>query len=345
LIHRINDNHGAANASRFRDKHLAPFSAHSIWNMPIGHKARYRPANFRAAKFTGGDTDYYIVTDLQDPLVPWYNPGNWGIGRCTGKELNGYLRVPHDLIVPDATADQTPNNAAAFLQPDGRTLVQTNPLARCEAGGPVYGYPTPGYPETFEDIYGLGITGGHGGSGLSSIGGTIRQGELLPSTGAIRHVLKINVYAHRYLYHQPPGYRWPAVRSDDYAFKADNPDRYGGDNSALVMGALLAIPPTIKAVDLGLKTDPAKKLFYALQDYGAYIVDDTAWDAYAICIENGVESEFEQAYGYSFASDAGDFHDDFNRLVQALQIVDNNTAESLGGGGRPRQPLALPIGN
>ena len=35
--------------------------------------------------------------------------------------------------------------------------------------------------------------GAHGGSGLSSIGGTIRLGELVPG-GVIRHALKINPY-------------------------------------------------------------------------------------------------------------------------------------------------------
>jgi hypothetical protein len=313
------NNHEAAHPIQLRDKHRSPFAANSIWNMPIGSNARYSAANFQAAHYTGGDTDYYIITTDADPIVPWYNPGNWGVGRCKGKVLNGYLRVPADLIVPDATATETPNNAAAFLQPDGRTLIQTNPLARCRSKEAVYGYTTPGYPQRLEDIYGTGITGGHGGSGLSSIGGTIRRGELLPSSGSIRHVLKVNVQAHRYLYHEPPGYRWPAVRSDSYAFDSKSPIRYEGRNSALVMGTLLAIPPRVRSSSLKLKTIVAKQLFDTLQNYGAYIVDDSAWDAYAIAIENGVETEFEQVYGYPFAADSGDFHDDINRLFQALR--------------------------
>jgi hypothetical protein len=96
---------------------------------------------------------------------------------------------------------------------------------------------------------------------------------------------------------------------------------------------------------LKLKTIVAKQLFDTLQNYGAYIVDDSAWDAYAIAIENGVETEFEQVYGYPFAADSGDFHDDINRLFQALQIVDNNSSKTIGGGGNPRRALAPPIGN
>ena len=254
--------------------------------------------------------------------------------------------MPNNLIVPDATENYQPNNAFAFLQPDGYTLIQGTALARCEAGGPVFGYAAPGYYRGhLENICGSGITGGQGGSGLSSIGGTIRLGELLPSSGPIRHALKLNLYAHRYLYASPPGFRWPAIKADAYAFNDSSLRRYGGDNPSLVMGSLLAVPPTIQEQDLGLQTLAGQKLFQALQDYGGYIADDTARDAYAIAIETGVTEEFEATYGYSFRTRSGAFFEDVNRLFQTLHIVDNNSAEAIGGGGTPRQPLAPPIGN
>jgi hypothetical protein len=334
-----------ATTPALRDKNLAPFASDSIWNMPLGRNAVYRDADLQPARYTGSEVDYYFVTTEKDPIVPWYNPGNWGVGRNTGKVLNGYLRVPRTLIVPDATPVETPNNAVAFLQPDGQTLVQMTALTRTKIGGPIYGYTTPGYPKTFENIYGSGITGGHGGSGLSSIGGTIRRGELLPSSANIKHALKINVQASRYLYNKAPGYRWPAIRADAYAFNPNSSARYGGSNSALVMGSLLAIPPAITAASLSLKTQPARKLLYALKYYGAYIADDTAWESFAIATEKGVDQEFEQAYGYSFGAYAGDFHDDINRLFGALQVVDNNGPQSIGGDGRRRRALAPAIGN
>lgn len=310
--------------------------------MPIGSNAQYVPANIGKAYWISPEINYYIVTENNDAVVNWYFPQNWGVGRCErGGKLLGKVRVPNDLIVPDATETRTPNNAAAFLDPDGRTLIQMNPLARCEAGGPVFGHPTPAE----EDIYGLGITGGQGGSGLSSIGGTIRLGELLPDAPPIRHTLKLLVYAHQYLYKEPPGYRWPAVRADAYAFDPNRKSRYDGSNPNLVMGSLLAIPPSVTEDSLGLKTIPGKKLFHALQDYGGYIVDDTAWDNHAIAVENGVEDEFLSAYGYEFDGNSGDFYEDVNRLFQALYVVNNNGPHSIGGGGTPRQPLAPPIGN
>ena len=332
-----------------RDKHLQPFSCDSIWNMPIGADAKYVPAEIEPAGYVSGDVDYYIVTTKSDPLVPWYNPSSWMTGRCSdkGKGRNGYLHVPQDLIVPDATNTKTPNNSAAFLQPDGKTLIQMSPLARCAKGGAVFGYVAPSYPHYHENIYGQGITGGHAGSGLSSIGGTLRLGELI-SPQPIRHALKLELYANQYLYHQPPGFRWPAVRADIYAYNNyydKGKMQYGGSNPALVMGSLLAIPPQVTLKSLKLQTVPGRKLFFTLQNYGGYIVDDTLWDNHAIAVEKGVMAEFAAKYNYSFNTDSGAWFDDVNRLFQALQIVDNNGPNNIGGGGKSLQPLTTAIGN
>ena len=317
--------------------------------MPIGTNAKYVTAQIKPAGYISGDVDYYIVTTESDPLVPWYNPESWLKGRCSnlGKGRNGYLHVPQNLIVPDATESETPNNSAAFLQPDGKTLIQMSPLARCETGGTVFGYVAPSYPHYHENIYGQGITGGHAGSGLSSIGGTIRLGELVDEQ-PIHHALKLEVYANQYLYHQPPGFRWPAVRADIYAYNDyydEGKMQYGGDNPALVMGSLLAIPPEVKIESLQLNTIPGRKLFFALQNYGGYLVDDTLWDNHAIAIEHGAMEEFSAKYHYSFDTDSGAFFDDINQLFQALQIVDNNRPDNIGGGGKPLQPLTTAIAN
>ncbi|MFC1635343.1 hypothetical protein ACFL5Z_10920 [Planctomycetota bacterium] len=51
------------------------------------------------------------------------------------------------------------------------------------------------------------------------------------------------------------------------------------------MGALLALPATMDLDSLGLETRPARILAEAFQNYRAYIVDDTAWDVYALVTE------------------------------------------------------------
>jgi hypothetical protein len=111
------------------------------------------------------------------------------------------------------------------------------------------------------------------------------------------------------------------------------------------MGSLLAIPPSIKERSLRLKTAPGKKLFHVLQDYGGYIVDDTAWHNHAIAIEKDAQEEFTTTYSYRFDGNSGAFYDDVNKLFQALYIVNNNSPNTVGGGGSPRQPLAPSIGN
>lgn len=326
------------NAPTSRDKFLWPFSSDSIWNMPIGSDAQYQPARIKSAPRLRSDEEYFFELKGDDPRQPVYAPGSWK-KRCKGKKksMKISLPVPDDLIIPDAEKGKTPNNASAFLMPDGKTLVQLEPLARCEPGGPIYGWRY--FPNV--DIYTAGIGGAHFGSGLSSIGGSIRDGELV-GDGPIRHALKINLWGKKYLYYSKgtPGYRWPADRADKYAAK-----QYGGKNPELVQGSLLAIPPDITVSSLGLKTQPAKKLFHAFQDYGAYVVDDTAWNAHAIPLEHSVLKEFRRTYGYSFNTSEGPFFDDVIKLFTELSVVSNNTPESVGGGGTPRAPLAPPIRN
>lgn len=322
-----------------RDKFLAPFSSTSPWNMPIGANAQYIEANIGKAGYAGADKEYFYILKAGDPLRPVYAPGTWGEGRCTGTQSMGIsLPIPDDLIVQDATSKpySTPNNASAFLMPDGKTLVQLEPLARCQPGGSIYGWR---YPDV--DIYGEGIGGAHFGSGLSSIGGSIRKGELT-NNQPIRHALKVNIWGEKYLYHSQsnPGFRWPADRADA---KAAN--QYHGKNPALVQGSLLAIPASTTQESLNLQTPAAKKLFHALQDYGAYVADDAGWDAHYIDMDKGVIDEFRSSFGYDFEGSGGQFYDDFMKLFQALHIVDNNKASSVGGGGTPRAALAPPIGD
>jgi len=317
-----------------RKKFVWPFSSKSPWNMPIGSNANYVPANIQQAYFAGADEEYISKINANDPVRSVYAPGAWGPGRCTGTTSQGTMQFPNNLIVPDATTTSTPNNSSAFLMPDGKNIVQLNPLARCKVGSNVYGW-----RDANVDIYGDGISGSHGGSGLSAIGGSVRLGELTGSA-PIRHALKIELWAQKYYYYAGAnsGYRWPADRADNYAA-----DAYHGTNSSLVQGSLLAIPPTVTESSLGLQTKAGRKLFHALQDYGAYVVDDSAWDCHSMAVEKGVIEQFRNSFGYDFQGTNGMFYDDYMKLFKALAIVDNNKPSRVGGGGNPRAPLAPPI--
>jgi len=311
-----------------------PFNQDSIWNIPIGSKAIYKPAKLKTGSYTSSDVELLYKVTKEDPVTRLYAPGSWK-NRCSGtKSPTGnpadeiYIRFPKNKIVPDANPPHTPNNVTSILQPNGKTIVAVAPLARCKSGGPVYGW----YFGK-ENLLGKGITGGHGGSQLSGIGGTIRVGELT-SNEPISHVLKINVWGNKYLKYnkqdKSPGYRWPARVADSYAEK-----RYKGTEPQFQMGSLLAIPKNVTPQSINIKSKPALKLFYALQNYGAYVVDDTAWNITAINLQEGVMSEFKQKYGYKFQTNDRNspWFKEYYALVESLHIITNSTPKSIGGGG------------
>jgi hypothetical protein len=88
-----------------------------------------------------------------------------------------------------------------------------------------------------------------------------------------------------------------------------------------------------------------------LQNYGAYIVDNTGGADVAVSVQEGPEgsfqAQFQADYGYTFQQVVGNntspWVRDWQKLLQALWVVDNNGPTSIGGGGTPRQPLAPPF--
>ncbi|MFC4149999.1 hypothetical protein ACFO0M_27415 [Micromonospora mangrovi] len=340
---------GATAGSRYlpvpasRSKLTWPFAAGSIWNTPIGSGARYVPVRI-GSKGLGTDEDWFVVTSARDPQVPTYRYASFTKGRCTGSipqpqaqwhpELGRPVRVPKDLVIPDATTTPyaTPNNSSAFLDPDGRTLHQFNVTARCRPGAPLYGYRV-----AKQDIYGDGINGGHLGSGLSSIGGSIREGELT-GDGPIRHALKVDLWGN-WLYHDRAtgGFRWPASLADSVA-----PTDYKGRSKALRMGSLLAIRPDVTPEQLKITDPVALKIFHALQDFGAYVVDTTGWDYNTLCVEMSAKTEFQRRHGTDI-SRYRPLQDAVNRMLGVIQVVDNNSPGTIGGGGTRRAPAAPPI--
>jgi hypothetical protein len=245
-------------------------------------------------------------------------------------------------------AHSNKNECAAFLQANGRTVSQCQPLARCTAGGT--GTSIVAFADV--DLFGDGITGAHGGSGLSAYGGCIRVGELRPGQTGMRHAVKMNVPSPQVLYNCAvigDCFRWPAIKADSGAV-----GDYGSANPspifAMRMGALLAIPVSTDITALGLQSDPGRQLAWTLQNYGAYIVDSTGGPAYALSAENGpagsVRAQFLADWGYPLEGRINDhtpWTNDVQKLVVALYVVDNNTSTSIGGGGTPRQPLAPEI--
>jgi len=336
-----------------RNAYLWPFAQNSIWNTPIGSDARMVPAGIKQASQAGMtfDEDILVFTPDEPLLDVWYNPAGWDASknRCEPDTSLAIHKTPFVSIpyprgfeVSASTWDgSTPNSGIAVLLNDRETIWQGQPFAYCNPGSNDatilvdFGY---------VDLYGDGRKGAHGGSALSAIGGTVRLGELQPGS-VIRHVLKVNLYAAENLYYDndTKGYRWPAFTADNYAA-----DIYGGTFRPLRMGSLLALPESVHDT-LTLETEPARILARAFRDYGAYVVDDTYWDVYAIETEWGpqgrVVDEFEDTWGFPFheSSKNTPWSRDMDQIFTNLHVVDNNSIDSLGGGGSPRVPLAPPF--
>ena len=332
-----------------------PFASDSIWNMPIGGDAIYVPANLPAVpgNFTWAplpeiDAEKIVLRPLAPSTPVYYSSAGWsGADRCnaTGTLLLS-VPIPTDYVVKHNRV----NSSATFLAADGRTLLQTQPFTRCSAGASATSYAV--MPPV--DLYGDGIRGAHGGSGLSAIGGSLRVGELRPGSSAPRHALKVDVFAREVLYRcqsYRDCYRWPAWNADTYAVGFyGNISSPNNGNAAMEMGALLAIPIYRNLGSLGLETEPARQLAWTLQNYGAYIVDDTYAPSFGISAEDGpdgsLRDQFKQDWGFDFeqrANSASAWVRDIKRLVQALSVVDNNGPTTIGGGGTPLQPLAPPL--
>ena len=334
----------STDAAATRDPLHWPFATTSIWNTPIGSGAVYVSGGIVPATAFGMtvDQDLIVMRPSAPALTIMTSTADWDNtkDRCPPSSPALFAApVPDDFVfVP--VRPNTPNASTAILAADGRTLKQTQPFSRCTAGGPA----TSHYDSVDVDIAGAGITGAHGGSGLSAIGGTLRMGELRPGGPPVRHALKVELDA-AINYGACPTYsncyRWPAIQADSYATTS-----YGGANPALEPGALLAIPTTVDVSQLGLETAAAAMLAFTLQNYGAYVVDDTAWAVYAICVELGPDGDFTQQFqsdwGFTMtpSSKSAPWARDMDRLFGALSVVDNNTAASPGGGGAPLQPPA-----
>ena len=310
-----------------RDAYTQPFTSNSIWNEPIGSGAVYVAAQIAAPTKRALTADQTVT--LMDPSAPVTvisRNGGQHSNRCTGSGAIAVAPIPASLVVPSSSS----NSGYAVVAADGTTLIEGGAFARCS----VSSGPTAGSAKAYGSILSDGLKGGAGGSGLSTLGGLLRVNELVPG-GQINHALRVNIDGAADLYPGPGGFRWPATREDRYG-----PTRYGGHNPALKMGALLALPPNLNLAGLGLSA-PALILARALQDYGAYVSNDSARSVFTVATEQGDASavnQFQSAWGFPFMTSGvsgSPWANDIMLIVKNLDVVNNNGPTSIGGGGTP----------
>lgn len=349
-----------------RDPFLRPFASDSIWNTPLGRDADLVDAGLEVPKNAGGDPTYIVRTTSADPVRPVYATNhNFEGGRCSRERDTGIrVRVPDSFFLPDATENSTPNNWVTFVDPDGYTLRGFSASARClhdsagrQPGDPGYGTPPIDYtfyaepneysdgPEV-QDLRGPGLFGPRGATAMSALGGALRPGELL-GPDPIGHVLALEVWAERNLHYSPgdgdehsaepgQGFRWPANRADSYA-----EEEYGGSNPRTVMGSLLAVPRSLTPEEAGVTTEAGRKIFAALQTYGAYIVADTYWDSVALAFDQAAMEEYRLSTSNEFGVD--ETGAELRRMTGLLMVVDDNAPSRIGGAGPRLAPPTPPL--
>src|SRR5206468_1513304 len=108
-------------------------------------------------------------------------------------------------------------------------------------------------------------------------------------------------------------------------------------------------PPSTNIASLGLETTPGIQLAWTLQNYGAYIVDDTYAPGFDFNVEDGPSgskpAEFQKDWGFAMEQKVNANTArvrDIQRLVKALYVVSNNSATAIGGGGTRASPWPRP---
>lgn len=315
-----------------RNKYLHPFPVDSIWNRPIGANAVRQPANlgYQSAWNPYGWSVGMVTHDPDHLGLGPTDPIKTLTVTSAGSSHNGaQVRVPADLY-----HDGGLNGCAALLVASNPDLIlQGQPITVSPGGNPKWTWTIPSGTETnLKTNADASRLGSHGGSRLSTLGGTLRPGELTDQE-PIHHALKLNVHASRYLYGGgPAGHTWPADRADNSWNQSGHPERYGWRGATpptyMLMGALLALPSAFS--DLGYHPK-VKKLIAALKNYGAYVVDNTAWAVYGLNMQDKVWDSNE--FPHQNTTDARTFHEDLHYVITQLECITNVSAGATAGGG------------
>jgi hypothetical protein len=316
-----------------RNPLLQAFTSDSYPNMPIGSLAQRVAAGLILSTIQQVHSDTSII--LMDPSEPLTkvcpNGGFSAPNRCQATSQTPLATVPMaaSFLVPSAGH----NYSAALVNADGKTYAQGGSFARCVAGsGATIGHVSSTTSSLYGDATG---PGGRGGSGMDSLAGTIRVGELRPGA-TIRHAIAIDLDD---LDNSINKFVWPATKKDSYP--------YNGKNQYAVPGCLVALPLDFDIA--GLRTEPGRILAQAFHDYGGYNGNDTKGPGIGLCTEwspaGTVVDTFLTDWGYPFAGSgtSSPWIEDVTAIFAALDVIVNNGPTSIGGGGAPIVPLSPPL--
>jgi hypothetical protein len=308
-----------SSAPTVRSQYAWPFAWNACWNIPISTSATYAA--------TGILTTYDYSTEaycVENNSVSTAFP----VKTFSGS-YDGSISVYCD---PSMVGTGAWNDTCAFLRTDGDSVAQGQTLELTAGGSPSIGgsgdYVVPDVSITT----GTGNPGAHGGSSLSCLGGTITKAEVLAKY--IPHAMKVGYNGLMYYSSAGSGWQWPAANADGEYNVPGTGNYYGGSNPHIVEGALLALPPSINPATR--YSDPLViAIATAMQNYGAYICDNTASGA------GNSTSFIEMNYDAApYWTGTGTFTSDLLKMHEDLQVVTNSSAATPGGGALGTQRLA-----
>lgn len=306
-----------------RDPALWPFSAKSAWNHPLCSGARYM--SVESPRF---NPDKGVTLAVDEDAIPIYiatanDPER--IVYHTVKDKNKTLRIPKS-----ATPERSINKYMNVIDEKHYKVYELKGVQFQSEDDSIHVLQNAYYNSVQENagVYTNNAPHGTRAYGGSSLGGIIRKGEL---KGGIRHAIGVSVPVAALNQNSPTGrpYVWPASTA------AVLWEQTYGKTGNLHLGSLLAIPPSVDIKKIGIGTSgPAYEIARALQDYGAYIIDhaDDAPTDLKIFFEPTVKEEMPRELNGQVAL-----------LMRFLQVVTNNTPDTIGGGGKPRRAFAPPF--
>lgn len=333
-----------------RDAFAWPFARTSIWNMPLGTKARYVPLNMTAPAQGYAPDETYLVFDDTAPLRRLIERDTWwpwpGGSEVVGVDSGIRVHTPDGWILAPPDPDNYPNRMTAMIQADGavREFQYTvRPTATSDIS--FHDEPRAVYDLTGDGLTGPNGFGAHGGSGMTAIGGTLRAGDLVGDR-PIRHALSFTADMRKWGTAEGGGYRWPAIARDAYGADDDGYGSLPPHTGRLQMGSLVALPCDLDLDRLDLGTVAGRKIADALQGWGAYVVDDSynpgEWDVHMIGADEDAMAECPDLLN-SWGDLQTPLRADLDKLMPHLALIANNTARTIGGGGKPIRPLAPPF--
>jgi hypothetical protein len=310
-----------------------PFQSRSPWNVPIAQSALYESStsacstSFHHISNTGGPGYAYLsaATDSHPVYAakstdPWatifYNPT---VAHSSG--VAAVIRIPTNAVPGAASSPGSTDARIDVVEPGGRYVSEMWQAKKNSDGSWTVG----SYKQN--DLFGQGILqGGVRAYGGSNLGGLIRHGEL---NGNLRWPTQAPLIEHAMTHAIALAIpkQW---QTDSWVWPADSNDYDGRPNpvyqGVVPMGQFTALPASINITALGLKTMQGVELAFALQNYGAYLVDSSSnYSYYAEPAAAGDIGQINHAIN-------GATYSDLAILESKLVCVDHNTATTPGGG-------------